>query len=141
MNQLQDVMVPLNKAFHIYSKYHLKRRLINWIISIFGFSLLLTGIVLLNVMNTNIKGEMDSRNENNTMNGTMVEKPEEGTSGDQPYDITGIILIIIGIITVIVSNSYMEARGYYLKDPVHDVCEQIIKDFNEKSKISLKIPF
>ena len=86
MNQLQDVMVPLNKAFHISSKYHLKRRLKNWIISIVGFSSLLTGIVLVNVMDTSIKGEMDPRNENNTMNGTMVEKPEEGTSGDQPHD-------------------------------------------------------
>ena len=139
MNQLQDVMVPLNKAFHFYSKYHLKRRLKNWIISIVGFSSLLTGIVLVNVMDTSIKGEMDLRNENNTMNGTMVEKPEEGASEDQPYDIIGIILIIIGIIILMISYSYMEARASYLKDPVHDVGRQIIKDFNEKSKFSLLV--
>ena len=138
MNKLQDVMTPLNIVFNVYSNYHFKRRLDNWFISIVGFSLFLTGIILLNVMDTSMKGEMDSRNENNTMmNGTMVEKPEEEAVGDQPHSIVGIILIIIGIIILMVSYSFMEARGSYLKDPVHDVSKQIIKDFNEKSKFSL----
>ena len=160
MSQLSDVMLDLNK-FH---KTNFKtNRLVTYILYLIGGLFLLGGAFLANIgirgeWDPILGHFMDSNNATtngttlepgSTSNGTKLEL-ESTTNGTKPepafkigemevyepeFFIPGAILAGLGGLTMLAYGIYKYCiKSHYFQDPVHDKCEQVIKEFNERGK-------
>ena len=107
----------------------------------FGGFALLGGAFLANI---GIKGEWDPvfglfmDSNNTTTNGTKPEpafKIGEMEVYEPEFFIPGAILAGLGGLTMLAYGIYKYCvKSQYFQDPVHDKCEQVIKEFNERGK-------
>lgn len=89
-------------------------------------------------LNGTLNGTMDDTMDetmNDTMNDTMIEKSEEMIHSDNvTISWTTNVLMLVILIVLAVCFHYRCRRFNFLNDPVHDTCELIIEDFNQRSK-------
>ena len=157
MNQLTEVMLELNKFHKSYFKTH---RLVNYILCLIGLLFWFCGAYLANIGITKEKDPVNGHvmdSHNTTTNGTAPEPgsttngttPESATNGTNhkpafkigemevykpEFFIPGAILAGLGGLTLLAYLIKHCIQMEYFQNSVHDKCEQVIKEFNERGK-------
>ena len=137
MNSLSTVMQELNE---LHKSYFKSNKMITYILYFIGMVSLLTGAYLAN------EGIKKGRNMSiqDAMNGTIAEEHAFKIGHMAVYRpeffIPGAIIAGLGGLTMLAYSGYkFFVKPPFFQDPVHDKCESVIKDFNEKSMFLIQI--
>ena len=137
MNLLSTVMQDLNK---LHKSYFKSNGMVTYILYFIGIISLLAGAYLAN------EGIKKRRNISiqDAMNGTIAEEHAFKIGHMAVYRpeffIPGAIIAGLGGLTMLAYSGYkFFVKPPFFQDPVHEKCEKVIKDFNEKSKHLMQI--
>ena len=137
MNSLSTVTQDLN---NLHKSYFKSNGMVTYILYLIGIVSLLAGAYL---ANEGIKKRRDISIQD-AMNGTKAEEHAFKIGHMAVYKpeffIPGAIIAGLGGLAMLTYSGYkFFVKPPFFQDPVHEKCERVIKDFNDKSKYLVQI--